>query len=195
MGAERIRQRAADDRLAGTVGFWWGLAEGVAFFIVPDVYISFAALFSLRAGAIAWAASIAGSLLAILTIWGLMSLAGANYLGFLDAVPGISSGLIRQVRAGLENEGLPYTPFLVLGGVPLKLYGAAAFTAGHPLGAVLLWTGFARVVRIAPTFLAVTALRAVFRPGIERRPGAWLVMLLLFWAAFYTLYFRRMAGV
>ena len=47
MRAERIRRIAADERVARHAGFWWGLAEGVVFFIVPDVYISVAALFSL----------------------------------------------------------------------------------------------------------------------------------------------------
>ena len=36
----------------------------------------------------------------------------------LASLPGISAGLIRQVRAGVETAGLPYTPFLVLGGIP-----------------------------------------------------------------------------
>ncbi len=192
--AERIRGSAANTRMAGYVGFGWGLAEGIAFFIVPDVYISFAALFSLRAGAIAWAASIAGSLVAILGIWALMSLPGVDYLGFLDWVPAISGELIRRVREEVETTGLPYTPFLVLGGVPLKLYGAAAFSSGLPPGAVLLWTAFARLVRIAPTFVAAAAVRGVLGRRIDARPSRWLAGLLLFWVVFYALYFQRMAG-
>ena len=50
MQAERIPRLARDERLARHAGFWWGLAEGLVFFIVPDVHISLAALFSLRAG-------------------------------------------------------------------------------------------------------------------------------------------------
>jgi hypothetical protein len=122
-----------------------------------------------------------------------VSLPGADYLGFLDSVPGISGALIREVRTDVEATGLPYTPFLVLGGVPLKLYGAAAFTAGLPPATVLLWTGFARLVRIAPTFLAAAAVRGVFGRGIDARPGRWLASLTLFWLVFYLVYFRRMA--
>jgi hypothetical protein len=193
MSAERIRRLAADERLAWHAGFWWGLAEGVAFFIVPDVYISFAALFSLRAGAVAWTASIAGSLVAIVAIRVLTALPAVNYLGFLESIPGISGGLIQQVSQVVEAGGLPYTPFLVLGGVPLKLYGAAAFSSGLGLGPVLLWTGFARLVRIAPTFLTVAVIRGLFRRRIEARAGAWLAGLLLFWVVFYALYFARMS--
>ena len=113
----------------------------------------------------------------------------------LASLPGISAGLIRQVRAGVETAGLPYTPFLVLGGIPLKLYGAAAFSAELSPGSVLLWTGFARLVRIAPTFLAVAALRGMVRQRIDARPGAWLAALGLVWVLFYALYFERMARV
>jgi hypothetical protein len=195
MSTDRIRRLAADERLARHAGFWWGLAEGVVFFIVPDVYISFAALFSLQAGAIAWAASIAGSLVAVVAIRVLMELPGLDYLVLLDSIPGISGGLTQRAAEEIRAAGLPYTPFLVAGGVPLKLYGALAFRQGLPLGAVLLWTVFARVVRIAPTVLVLAGLRRLLRRRIDDHPGAWLAALVLFWVAFYAFYFERMSGV
>ncbi len=79
-------------------------------------------------------------------------------------MPGISGGSDRaRGPRALEPAGLPYTLLLVLGGVPLKVYAAVAFDSGLSLGAVLLWTVFARVVRIAPTVLALAAVRGVFR--------------------------------
>jgi hypothetical protein len=194
MRAERLRRIAVDERTARHAGFWWGLAEGVVFFIVPDVYISAAALFSYRAGAVAWAASIAGSLVAVTCIRMLMVLPGVDYLGFLDAVPGISDGLIGRMRAAIVVGGLPYTPLLVVGGVPLKVYAAAGFASGLSLGAVLLWTVFARVVRIAPTVMVLAAVRRLFRRRIDEHPGAWLGALVVFWVVFYAFYFRRMRG-
>lgn len=194
MWAERLRRLAADERAAWHAGFWWGLAEGVAFFIVPDVYISAAMLFSHRAGAVAWGASIVGSLVAVVMIRILTTLPGVDYIGFLGAVPGISNGLIERVGAAVAAQGLPWTPLLVLGGVPLKLYAAAAFASGLSLGAVLAWTVFARVVRIAPTVLVLAAVRAVFRRRIDEHPGGWLAALVLFWVVFYVFYFLRMSG-
>lgn len=192
---EATARLARNPRLARWVGFWWGLAEGVFFFIVPDVYISFAALFSLSAGALAWLASIAGSVVAIGVIFLLMATAGPAYLTFLDAIPGISGSLIARVGRELASDGLPYTPLLVLGGVPLKVYGAQAFSLGLPLGSVLLWTVFARVARIAPTFVLVSAVRALLRRRIDARPTRWAVLLGVFWIAFYAFYFRRMSGI
>jgi hypothetical protein len=192
MQAERIKRLARDERLALQAGFWWGLAEGLFFFIVPDVYISFSALFSLRAGAAAWLSSIAGSVAAISVIY-LLTAAGTDYLGFLQAIPGISGSLIESVRAKLSAEGLPRTPLLVFGGVPLKVYAGVAFALNLPLAGMVLWTVFARIVRIAPTIAIVTATRLLFRRRIDAHPAAWLAMLGLFWLGFYLLYFVRMS--
>jgi hypothetical protein len=189
-----LQRLARDERLAAHAGFWWGLAEGLFFFIVPDVYISFATLFALRAGAVAWLCSIAGSVVAIPIIYLLITIAGVDYLGFLQTIPGITGSLVARVGGSMSAEGLPYSPFLASGGVPLKLYAATAFSLGLSLGSVLLWTVFARVVRIAPGFVVTATLRLLFRRRIDTRPGAWFAGLCLFWVAFYIFYFMRMGS-
>jgi hypothetical protein len=193
MSAARIERLARDERLALQVGFWWGLAEGLFFFIVPDVYISLATLFSLRAGGVAWLSSIAGSAVAIPVIYLLSAAPGLDYLAFLETIPGISRPMIERVGDTIAAGGLPYTPWLVLGGVPLKLYAALAFSLDWSLGAVLLWTLFARVARIAPTFAVVAALRLLFRRRIDAHGIVWCGLLGAFWLAFYVLYFVRMS--
>lgn len=195
MPTERIARVAASERVARHTGLWWGFAEGIAFFIVPDVYMGFAALYALRAGGIAWLFSIAGSLAAVCVIYVLVAILAVPYVHWLDAVPGISRGLIEQTTVGLAADGLPYTPLLVLGGVPLKVYAALAFTLGSSLGSVLLWTVFARIVRIAPVFALLALVRLVFRRRIDSHPGTWLLLYLIGWAAFYAIYFTRMSHV
>jgi hypothetical protein len=194
MHAERIRRLAEDGRLAGYVGFFWGFAEGLFFFIVPDVYISLATLFSLRAGAVAWAASIAGSAVAVSVIYALSAVLGLDYIAFLQWIPGISSSMIERVGTGIATGGLPFTPLLVFGGVPLKVYAGLAFSFGASLGSVLLWTLFARVVRIAPAYAVVGSLRLLLARRIDRHPRAWLAVHGSFWLAFYVWYFVRMSG-
>ena len=167
MQQERIQRVARNERVARHAGFWWGLAEGLFFFIVPDVYISFATLFSLRAGAIAWLFSVAGSAIAVVVLYVLTAMLGLDYLSFLDWIPGISAPLIQRMGQQLATEGLPYTPLFVMAGVPLKLYVAQAFALEMSLGSVLLWTVFARIVRIAPTFAIVAAMRLLFGRRID----------------------------
>jgi hypothetical protein len=190
-----IARLARDKRLARYAGFTWGLAEGLAFFIVPDVYITFATLFSIRAGIVAWAWSLVGSLVAVLIIWGLVTMLGGGYVAFLQNIPGISLGLLQQTTLKLTADGLPMTPFLVLGGVPLKVYAALAFTLGISLGTTLLWTIFARLVRIGPVFLLVAGVRLVFRRHVDDHPGLWLTLFVIAWTAFYTFYFIQMGRV
>lgn len=193
MQVNRISRVARDERLARHAGFWWGLAEGLAFFIVPDVYIGFATLFSLRAGALAWMFSILGSLVAVCAIYILVAILDIPYLGFLAAIPGISRTLIEQTAVRLTADGLPVSPFLVAGGVPLKVYAALAVTFGTSLGSVLLWTIFARIARIAPVFALVAVIRLLFRQSIDARGVAWFVLFVLSWLGFYILYFMRMS--
>ncbi len=193
MNAARIQQLARDERLARHAGFWWGFAEGLFFFIVPDVYVSFAALFSLRAGMVAWVASIAGSLTAVLVIYLLAVIVGFEYVSFLGMIPGISGRMLSGVRAQLGVEGLPYTALLILGGVPLKVYAGLAFSLGVGLGPVLLWTAFARIVRIAPTFALVAATRLALRRTIDARAIAWSALLGIVWVAFYAFYLIHMS--
>jgi hypothetical protein len=194
MNAARLQQLARDERLARRAGFWWGFAEGLFFFIVPDVYVTFAALFSLRAGAVAWAASIAGSLTGVVAIYLLVAL-GVNYVSLLDVIPGISERMLVAVHAqvGAGGGGLPYTPLLILGGVPLKVYAGVASTAGIGLAPMLLWTVFARIVRIAPTFALVATMRLAFRRTIDTRAIPWCVLLASVWLAFYVFYFIHMS--
>jgi hypothetical protein len=188
----RLARLARDDRVARYAGFVWGLAEGVAFFIVPDFYITFATLFSIRAGIIAWGWSLIGSLVAVVVIWVLVTMLGGGYVAFLQSIPGISMALLQQTTVKLTADGLPTTPFLVLGGVPLKVYAALAFTLGMSLGYVLLWTVFARIVRIAPVFLFVAGVRVLFRRHVDNHPGLWLTLFVIAWTAFYTFYFIQM---
>jgi hypothetical protein len=192
VSAERILRVARDGRLARLAGFCWGFAEGVCFFIVPDVYVSFAALFSLRTGAVAWAASIAGSFTGVVVVYVLVAL-GVNYVPFLNLIPGISERMLFAVGAEVGADGLPYTPLLILGGVPLKVYAGVAATVGIGLGSMLLWTVFARIVRIAPTFALVAATRLVLRRSIDARAVAWCALLGCVWVAFYVFYFIHMS--
>lgn len=191
---ERIRRLAASKPLARQVGFWWGLAEGTFFFVVPDVYISLATLFSLSAGATAWGFSILGSLVAIPLIHLLVVVLGIDYLAVLEGIPAISAPMIGQVIARLGEDGLPYTPLLVLGGVPLKVYGGAAFSLGFPLASVMVWTVFARIVRILPTYAIAGGARLLFGHRIDARPGPWLALFLGAWVTFYAFYFSKMSA-
>jgi hypothetical protein len=58
---------------------------------------------------------------------------------------------------------------------------------------MLLWTVFARIVRIAPTFALVAATRLLFRRWIDARAMTWCALLGCVWVAFYVFYFIHMS--
>jgi hypothetical protein len=188
-----LQRLATNERVARYVGFWWGFAEGIFFFIVPDVYITFAALFSLRAACFAWLTSIAGSMVAVALLYACMTFLHIDYLAFLVLIPGISSHLLQRVGDALASNGLPYTPLLILAGVPLKVFAALALSSGLSLGTVLLWTAFARFVRIAPTVALFAVMRLLLGRRIDANPAGSSVALGLSWLAFYTFYFVHMS--
>lgn len=152
-------------------------------------------LFSPRAGIVAWISSIAGSAVAVSVIFTLAVMLRLDYLGFLPSVPGISTGLVERVAERLAVAGLPYTASFIFSGVPLKLYVAMALALGASLGSVLLWTVFARIVRIAPTVAATAGIRLLFSRAIDARPRVWTALLVFFWFAFYVFYFLRMSRI
>jgi len=192
MRADAILRIARNERLARWAGFSWGFAEGLFFFIVPDVYVMLATLFAPRAGAIAWMFSIGGSLAAVGVIYLLAVSCGLDYLSFLVRIPGISGGLIEHVNGKLQADGLPYSPLLVLGGVPLKVYAALAFARGSSLASVLSWTVFARVARMAPPVALAGVTRLLFHRSLDGHPRTWCVVFAVAWVAFYVFYFIRM---
>ncbi|MEW5915801.1 MAG: hypothetical protein AB1762_05325 [Gemmatimonadota bacterium] len=194
MSADGLLRLARSDRAARIVGFGWGFAEGVVFFIVPDVYITFAALFSLRAGVVAWLSSILGSLVAVVIVYVLVAVVAVPYVSWLDAIPGISQTLIQETTVRLRAEGLPYTPLLIFGGVPLKVYAGCATMLGNSLGSLLLWTVFARIARIAPPVALLAVVRGIFRASIDRQPRRWMAAHLVVWTVFYVFYFIQMAN-
>jgi hypothetical protein len=178
--------------LVMAIGFLWGLAEGTFFFIVPDVFLTLLVPWSLRATLLAWAGSILGSLLAVLLLFLAMAADPWDLVGLITALPGISPHLLGSVSDALALHGLPWSPGLVAGGVPLKVYAVAAAGLGVPLATMLPWTLFARVVRIAPVLLLALVAARLAGDGPRRHPHRWCGGVLLAWACFYVFYFQRM---
>lgn len=174
------------------IGFLWGLAEGTFFFIVPDVFLTLLLLGSLRATLLAWAASILGSLCSVLLLFRWMAIDPGEVTALITALPGISPALVDSVADALALHGLPWTPWLVAGGIPFKVYAMGAAGLGFPLEMVLVWTLLARVVRIAPVLLLALAVIRLAGPDPQRHPRRWFWAVLLAWAAFYGVYFQRM---
>lgn len=106
--------------------FFWGLAEGTFFFIVPDVLISLVALVRPRSGWRHILAAIAGGLLGgmILFGWSLHSPKSARQA--VARVPLVSAEMFKHVDESFRVHGLGAVFLGPLSGTPYKIYAVEA---------------------------------------------------------------------
>ncbi len=169
----------------------WGLAEATFFFLVPDIWLSIAGRKKLRAGWMACLLSLAGALIggAVLSVWGLYDLSGAQHM--VEKVPAVSFSMIGRVDEELTRHGA-WSLFLgPISGTPYKVYAAQAAAKGIGPGLFLLVSIPARLIR----FAVVTA---IFHYGLKfigcaRKEKLSLSLIILVWIVFYLFYFYAMS--
>ena len=178
-------------RLLGRPGiggsFAWGFAEGTIFFVVPDVLISLAALFSPRRAGLHVAAAVAGAVLAgaILFQWARSSEATART--WVANVPFVSAEMFEQVDRDYRAFGAAALFKGPAYGIPYKIYAVEA-PKHISLSTLLLVTIPARLERLLLAWLFFSAVGL----GLRRwRPGRPLLLVgahAILWAAFYAYY-------
>lgn len=171
------------------VAFSWGLFEGLFFFIVPDVYIAFISLFSIRAGISAALFSILGSLFSAAFVFYLAPLWGESLNDLLLKIPGISPSMVNEVSYKLTNKGLLSLIDAPLNGVPYKVYSVNAALNNYSLTRYLLWSIPSRLERILPVTLLAAVLGVVFKKSIRKWTKFYLFGYILFWLTIYSLYY------
>ena len=116
----------------------------------------------------------------------------ATVTALIEKVPAISSGMIEQVRADLEQQGAWAIVTGPLQGIPYKTFASQAPEAGIPLATLLAYSIPARLLR----FIAVTLLCYAGVRLLERwfSPSLVLRVLLACWITFYGFYFWHMPG-
>lgn len=163
------------------IALGWGFAEAILFFVIPDVFLSYAAVRKgWRRGLVlsVWATigAIGGGL--IVYAWGALDYVSS--VAAMQHLPAIDGQMTATVYEEVARDGLPATLRGPLRGQPYKLYAAAAGSLGlHPLG-LLLITIPARIVRFILSAFAAGWLR--------ERTEAWISdrVALVVWAVFWT---------
>jgi len=161
------------------LAFAWGFAEATFFFVVPDVCLSFAALWNPRVALKASVAALAGALAggSLMYAWGSHSPQTARL--FLSHIPAIHLALISQVKEQLDCRGLVAILLGPLRGTPYKIYAVQWGAMHASFAGFLLISIPARYLRFLTSVLIVSAARRVAR----------LCALAYAWATFYALYF------
>ena len=170
----------------------WGLAEATLFFIVPDVYLGFVALFHWRKGLLATLAAVAGAMIGGAIMYTLAAANGAAINQLLIRIPLISPEMVRTVAEQTQGSGLVAMVSAPLQGIPYKIYAAQAGQQHLPFIPFLLVTVPARLGRFLLVALAGTAFGAAFKRFVRRCTALVIGAYALLWVAMYVVYYLQM---
>lgn len=165
--------------------FLWGFAEGTLFFILPDVPLSFVALFRPRRALLHMAAIVAGAVLAgaVMFTWSAHS---SDARSAVAKVPAVSPAMFDQAARDLDRYGAWGAAEGPVRGIPYKVYAVEAPPrAGR--GTFLLVTIPARLWRLVAVWLAFSGtgllLRKLHRASLAPALHAlvWIVTYAIYW--------------
>ena len=174
----------------------WAFSEAIVFFIVADVPISYLAVkrgwrAASIAAIVAALAAVPGG--AVLYLWTASDPGGVRDM--LVALPAIDAAMIEATAAAYHAGGFEAMLEGSFGGVPYKLFAAAAGAGSPPDASMLpflLASFFARVPRFLIVGLGVALVSGVLGRWLSMRGR--LVALSISWVLFYAWYFATMPG-
>lgn len=182
-----------DSWLSSAIALFWGIAEGIFFFIVPDVYIGAVMLFRPRQGIRSLGYSVVGSLISacLLYIFRFAFIA-AIPLWFLS-LPGVTAPMIATTTMQMQQYGLSSLLLGPVSGIPYKIYTVIAIQHHLPLLQYLAWSIPSRIERLGITYLITGSVVLTMHRSIRIHPKAALGVYLGIWTGIYIWYFSAIS--
>jgi len=165
----------AESRAALVVAGVWGFAEATLFFVVPDVWLGFVALFAPRRALPAFGITLVGAVLGALVLYVLAPML-PGLPGYFDALPAISAEDIERTTSSLRADGPLAFVSSLFQGLPIKLHVHAAALLGLPLPGVLAMVVVNRLLRIGLVTVGIAVVGHVLRAPIRRHPAITLTL-------------------
>ena len=178
-------------RSALAIAFLWGMAEATLFFIVPDVYLGFVALFNWRRGLLATVFTIIGAMIGGAIMYSLALNNPQGMAELLTRVPLIHANMANSVGEQMQLAGLNPLILGPLKGIPYKVYAVQAGALGLPFLPFLLLTILARLERILPFVLVSACVGVLFRNFIQQRTRLVIGLYAALWLGIYGIYYLR----
>ena len=178
----------ADSPWSLVIGFLWGFAEATLFFIVPDVYLGFVALFNWRRGLWVTMAALLGAMFGGAMMYGLAMNNPSGVNRFLTYVPMIDAPLVAEVAEQTRADGLIAVLFGPFRGTPYKIYAAQAGGQSLPFVAFVLMTIPARLQRFLPVVLGFGAIGTWFKAFCEKHTLFVVGAYALLWGLIYFVF-------
>ena len=178
-------------RSALAIAFLWGMAEATLFFIVPDVYLGFVALFNWRKGLLATALTIIGAIVGGVIMYSLTANNPQGMAELLTRVPLIDVNMVNSIGEQMRVAGLIPLILGPLKGIPYKVYAVQAGAQSLPFLPFLLLTILARLERILPFVLVSAIVGVLFRNFIQQRTRLVIGLYVALWVGIYGIYYLR----
>jgi membrane protein YqaA with SNARE-associated domain len=178
----------ANSKWSLIIAFIWGFAEATLFFIVPDVYLGFVALFHWRRGLSAAIAALLGAMLggSVMYVLATNDPSGINEL--LIRVPLIDTALVNEVAGNMRADGLVTILTGPLKGTPYKIYAAQAGEQAFSFLSFLLMTIPARLERFIPIVLIFGGLGGWFQTFCKKHTTLVVMSYVLLWCMIYFVF-------
>lgn len=170
------------------LAFLWGFCEATFFFIIPDVYFGFIALFIPFFGILHGIISILGSMLGGIIMYKLTLTHPLVMTNFLDQIPGIGEKMILEVYLALKSTGIKALFLAPFGGTPYKIFAVQAAILQVNFLYFILMTFPSRLLRILFVGGVASAIGKIFQKHIQKHTRAWAIFYIVLWAFLYLAY-------
>ena len=176
--------------LGGTgiaLALFWGFAEGTFFFIVPDLIISFVAIFDIKKSLRHIIAVLIGSLLAGTLMY---YSAASNFKEMTSAVlkvPFVTDKMNEQVKKDFEKYGCWALCVGPTSGIPYKLYAINA-PKYISFSSFAIITIPARIERLILTWFMFSVLGIVLNRRRKNKTLTGTIIFAVYWIAVYIIY-------
>jgi membrane protein YqaA with SNARE-associated domain len=178
----------ANSKWSLIIGFLWGFAEATVFFIVPDVYLGFVALFHWRRGFSVAIAALLGAMLGGSVLYFLAMNNPSSIHRLLIRVPLIDTALVNEVAETMRADGLVTILTGPLKGTPYKIYAAQAGEQAVSFLSFLLMTIPARLERFFPVVLVFRGIGRWFQTFSRKHTTLVVLSYTLLWCMIYFVF-------
>lgn len=197
-GDQPMRQPAANAytaivrRVSSPGALWlsatWGWAEAILFFIVPDLWLGFVALYAPRRMLVTLGAIMVGAALGAVCLYVATLAFGADLSAVIVALPGSLPTDVEQARAELAEQGAIASLNGVLQALPVKTYIHASALEGIGLVEVVVFTLLNRIERLLLFGVVMALVGWLGRRFITRWPVLAAGLYLAAWVIFYAVF-------
>lgn len=170
-----------------TISFLWALFEATFFFIIPDVWLSFNSVDSLKKGFKNMMFAIIGALFGgtLMFILGSYNITSVNNM--LINIPLIDANIINQVNDSIQSDGLLAIFMGPLKGIPYKIYASYSGALALNYLMFMLISIFARGIRFSISIIITNLLSRTLLIQltlINKR-----IIITILWLLIYIMYF------